>query len=181
MNVHRARDHGVGFARVHDVEQTVDRFVGLGAEQRRAEYELGFGVDQDLHEAECLVDDDESARIGANTRLVEPEIVRIRDASNSEEDVRAFDLRRILFAAYIHSDSVTALADVKAGGVEPEGDAFGLQNLLHCGGDVLILAAYDPRRHLDHGDTTAEAAIHLREFQADVAAADDDQVLGQEI
>ena len=39
----------------------------------------------------------------------------------------------------------------------------------------------DARRHLDDGDAAAEAPVHLREFESDVAAADDDQVLRQEI
>ena len=42
---------------------------------------------------------------------------------------------------------------------------------------VVVLARDEPRRHLDHRDPAAEAPVHLREFEADVAAADDDQVL----
>src|SRR5206468_9243507 len=35
--------------------------------------------------------------------------------------------------------------------------------------------------HLDDGDAAAEAANHLCELQPDIAAADDDQVLGDEV
>ena len=34
---------------------------------------------------------------------------------------------------------------------------------------------------LDHRDLGSEAAEHLGEFQPDIAAADDDQMLGQEV
>ena len=44
------------------------------------------------------------------------------------------------------------------------------------GRDVLVLARDQARRHLDDRDLAAEAAEHLREFEADVAAADDDQM-----
>ena len=43
-------------------------------------------------------------------------------------------------------------------------------------GDVLVLAPDQPRRHLDDRHLGAEAPIHLREFEADVAAADDDEM-----
>ena len=33
----------------------------------------------------------------------------------------------------------------------------------------------------DDGDVRAEAPVHLRDLEADVAAADDDQVLGQHV
>ena len=35
--------------------------------------------------------------------------------------------------------------------------------------------------HLDDGDLAAEAAEHLAELEADVAAADDDEMLGEEV
>ena len=43
-------------------------------------------------------------------------------------------------------------------------------------GNVGVLAADDARAGLDHGHAGAEAPVDLRELQADVAAADDDQV-----
>ncbi len=50
-----------------------------------------------------------------------------------------------------------------------------------AGRHIFVLARDQPRRHLDDGDLAAEAAVHLPELEADVAAADDDQVLGQEV
>ena len=45
----------------------------------------------------------------------------------------------------------------------------------------LRLRADQARTLLDDGDLRAEAAIHLAELEADVAAADDDQMLGQKV
>ena len=49
------------------------------------------------------------------------------------------------------------------------------------GRDVVVLARQQLRRALDHRDLRAEAPVHLRELQADVAAADDHQVLGHAV
>ena len=47
--------------------------------------------------------------------------------------------------------------------------------------DRLVLAGDDARPGFDHGDPAAEAAVHLRELKADIAAADDQKVLGQKV
>ena len=47
--------------------------------------------------------------------------------------------------------------------------------------DVLVLARDQPRTLLDDRHLGAEAAVHLREFEADVAAADDDQMPRQRV
>ena len=59
-------------------------------------------------------------------------------------------------------------------GVENELHAFGFERALQFGGDFVILARNDLRAVLNHGDLRAEAAEHLPEFQADVAAAEND-------
>src|SRR5947209_6118664 len=51
MDVHRALKKRIGRAGRHDVEETMNRFVAFGPQQRGADYPLGFGVDQHLHEA----------------------------------------------------------------------------------------------------------------------------------
>ena len=50
MNVHRSLQHRIRRAGSHDVEYAVDRFVALGAEQRRADNLAALGIDHDLHE-----------------------------------------------------------------------------------------------------------------------------------
>jgi hypothetical protein len=47
---------------------------------------------------------------------------------------------------------------------------------------IVVLRTLDtPRRHLDDRYLAAKAAVHLAEFEADIAAADNDQMLWQKI
>src|SRR6202043_343091 len=57
-------------------------------------------------------------------------------------------------------------------------DAFLAQNAVHRLGDVRVFPAHDPRPRLDHRHPAAEAAVGLRQFQADIAATEHDQVRG---
>ena len=56
-----------------------------------------------------------------------------------------------------------------------------LEDAAHGLGDVGVLAADQPRPLLDHRDLGAEAAEGLGELEADVAAADHDEVAGQRV
>ena len=47
--------------------------------------------------------------------------------------------------------------------------------------DVVVLATDQSRPHFDNGDATAETSVHLREFEANVAAADNDEVRRHEV
>jgi hypothetical protein len=60
-------------------------------------------------------------------------------------------------------------------------DAFVFEDRQDGGRDVLVLAAGQARALLDDGDVRAETAEHLREFERDVAAADDDQMARQDL
>ena len=78
--------------------------------------------------------------------------------------------------------------DFGAAGLEPDafrikahGDALGFEYLLNRGRHILVLARNQPRRHSPPRSPRAEAAVHLREFEADIAAADDDQMLRQRV
>ena len=66
-------------------------------------------------------------------------------------------------------------------GVEADVDAFVFENFFDGGGDVFVLVGDEVRLHFDDGDLAAEAAVHLAELDADVAAADDDEMLGNEV
>ena len=60
-------------------------------------------------------------------------------------------------------------------------DALVAQDVAHALRYFVVFARDDPRALLDDGDLRAEAPVHLAEFEPDVAAADDDQMLGQEV
>ena len=71
--------------------------------------------------------------------------------------------------------------EADAVGIEVHRDPLVLKDVLHRGGDVLVLVLDQPRAALDHRHLGAEAAIHLREFEPDIAAADDRQMPRQRV
>ncbi len=60
-------------------------------------------------------------------------------------------------------------------------DTFVAQHRQDRGRDVAIFPSGELWSHLDDRHTAAEAAIGLGQFQSDIAAADDEQVVGQPI
>ena len=60
-------------------------------------------------------------------------------------------------------------------------DSLSLEDVLHRRGHILVLVLDQARSLLDDGHLAAEAPVHLREFEPDVAAADDDKVMRQDI
>src|SRR5262245_50511934 len=167
-----ARDQVVG-----DDLVVVPRRVGEGA--------LAVAVaerpDVRIAGAQRLVDLDVAALVERDAGGVEAEVVGVWDTSHREQHMRARDPGRAFGALQAHRDAVAALFWRHVLGLRAHLDAFGLENLLHRLRHVLVLARDEPRGHLDHGDARAEAAEHLAELQPDVAAADDDEVLGHEI
>ena len=63
--------------------------------------------------------------------------------------------------------------------VEPDLDAFRLEDFADRVRDFLVLARHEPRRLFHHRDFRSEAPKDLRELKADVASADDDKTPGQ--
>src|SRR5262249_27279265 len=60
-------------------------------------------------------------------------------------------------------------------------DLFGVENAPDFLRDVRVLPAQELRPALDDGDAAAEATVRLGEFEAHVAATEDDEVLGQAV
>ena len=92
--------------------------------------------------------------------------------------MRADDLRGALGAIDIDRDALRVLACRHAGRVETQRNAFGLEKRRDRARHILVFARDQPRRHLDDGHAAAETAVHLRELEPDIAAADDDEMLG---
>ena len=115
--------------------------------------------------------------------LIEAEVIGVGAAADGEQDVRADD-RRVRPSS---QSTPTAMHLLRAGSKWMHSafrrtvDAFRFQNLLDGCGDVFVLVRDQARAFLDDGDFAAEAAEHLPELQADVAAADDHQVARQDV
>src|SRR5262249_37085094 len=71
--------------------------------------------------------------------------------------------------------------DVEYVGPEKDIDPFGAEDAADFFGNVRVLAGEKLRPVLDHGDAAAEAPVRLGELEADVAATEDDEVLGQPV
>ena len=131
--------------------------------------------------AQLAVDLDVAALVGLDARLVQAEIVGVGPAAGRDQEVRADDLARL--AADGHADRHLAAAALDPGriGIGQDPDALVLEDLADRLRDVLVLARDQLAVALDDRHLAAEAAVHLAELEADVAAAQDHEVLGQEV
>src|SRR5438094_6060347 len=80
--------------------------------------------------AQLLVDTNMAARIGRNAGLIPPEVARIRHPTDGKQDMRARDLPRLLFAAYVNDDVAAAARERYALRIQAEGDTLGLEDRL---------------------------------------------------
>src|SRR5262249_30881327 len=76
-------------------------------------------------------------------------------------------------------DLAVLLLDAAGAGIEDKADAFTLQGLLQLMRNIRVLARQDVLVAMDDRHAAAEAAEHLSEFQADVPAAEHQQMLGE--
>ena len=130
---------------------------------------------------ELVVDSDEIPRVSLDARRNESKIVRVGAAADGEQHMGANDILRPGPTACGHRHAAVPFLQGNAFRVQAELDTFALQYLLDRLGDVLVVAPDQSAAHLHDGDPATEAAVNLGEFQPDVAAPDDHQVLGQEI
>ncbi|MFO1060379.1 MAG: hypothetical protein U1E53_25835 [Dongiaceae bacterium] len=110
---------------------------------------------------QLVVDRDVAAAVDRDAGPVEPEIAGVGRAPDGEQQVRADRLGRPVVAAEPGHHLVAAPFQGRAFGMEPDGDALGLEDRLNGGRDVLVLAPDQPVGHLDHRDPAAEAAADL--------------------
>jgi hypothetical protein len=101
-------------------------------------------------------------------------------SADGKEHVTSGD-RGIAFLTIESDDNIVALATKRdALGASSYRDAFAFQNDLNFTGHVVILAGDQCRTPLHDCHLRAEPAVHLREFQSDVAPAHDNEMIGQE-
>src|SRR5262249_4313703 len=123
---------------------------------------------------QSVVDDDVAALVAAHPGLVEIQIVGIRPTADGQQQMRASDFGGAGGAIDLGDDLVAALGEADAFGIQPDFDAFALDDVLDRRRHILVLMTNESRRHFDDRYPAAKAAVHLAEFEADVAAADND-------
>ena len=152
-----------------------------GVGERAAAIALAERPDAGGAGSEAVVDADEAAGVGLDPGGVEAEVVGVGPAAHRQEHVAARRLRRAVFAAEADLDIAAVRREADALRAGAHRDAVRLQDAADGLGDVRVLAADQARALLDHGDGGAEAVESLGELEADVAAADHDEVAGQRV
>ena len=179
IDVERVRRHAVAQATLLAVEEVRGQdleVVVRGVREGAAAVAVAERPDAGHVGRELVVDRDVAARVHRDAGRLEPEVVRVRAAADREQHVRAHDGRLALLAVDAHGHALLVRRQADALGARAHRDALGQQDAPDRLGHVLVLAGDEPRHPLDHGHARAEAPVHLRELEADVAAADDHQV-----
>src|SRR5262245_29989664 len=184
VDVERVTDHALAHAAVFAVQEIRrdDLVVVIGSMGKRtATVAVAERPDARDVRRQAVVHFDVTARIHGDAGLVESQIAGVGLTADSKQYVRS----RNLWLAFRTGDADQHTTFVRrngdALGARANGDAFFDQNLSDRLRDVFVLLARKPRAFLDDGDLGAETAIHLGELEADVASADDNQMLGDTI
>ena len=181
VDEHRVRDDPVARARllVPDEVGVQDAVIVVGkVGEGRAALDVTHRVNAGDTGLQVLVDLDEAVVVETDAGRLGGERLRIRDAADGRQQVRAFELSLTVLRANGQPQAAAV------GGLNPgrrrrgqDRDPVIAQDSGDLVRDVLVLDHYQARGALDDGDLAAEPAEHLPELQPDVAAAEDDQVL----
>ena len=131
--------------------------------------------------AQLIVHLDIAGFIGFHAGFVQSQVAGVRHASDCKQQVGSDYLPARIGTVQADSDAVAFLMRGHAFRVQAEQDAFSFEDLLYCLGNIFILARDEARAFLNDGDVGSKAAVHLAELQADVAAADNNQMFRQKI
>src|SRR2546421_4215733 len=129
--------------------------------------------------AKLIINLDVTALIYLNPGMFQTEVVGVRHTTDCEKRMRADDSLIAAAAINLHGHFITAFFKADAFSAQTDLDAFVFENRFDVFGNVFVFTVNQSRPSLHNGHLTAEAAIHLSKLQSHIAAADDDQVLGQ--
>src|SRR5205823_7259223 len=131
--------------------------------------------------ATFIINPDVTALIDFNPGVFHTEIVGVRHTTDCEKRMRADDSLIAAAAIDLHGHFVAAFFKGDAFSAQTDFDTFAFENCFDVFGNVFVFTVNQSRPPLHNGDLAAEAAVHLCKLQPHIAAADDDQVLGQEV
>lgn len=131
--------------------------------------------------AALVVDHDVAPLVGADAGPVQPDGIGVRAPAHGQQHMAADDARLLIAAGRADRDLPALRRQRQALRPQLEAHALGFEDGADTVGHVPVLPRQQARRALDHRHFGAEAPHHLRELQADVAAPDDDKVLGHAV
>jgi hypothetical protein len=124
-----------------------------------------------------VVDADIAVRVQLDAGFLKPDPRGIGHAPRRGQNVAALDFLLTGGCAHGQADAAARSAlDIEGLGLEEKLNPLFPQNSKHFIGNIGILAGHRLSTGLDNRHPAPEAAISLRQFEADIAAAQDDQV-----
>ena len=131
--------------------------------------------------AALIVNRNVAACIRRDPRGFQPQVAGIGQAPHCEQQVAALGDRLAALAGHADDDTVALFFKFHALRAGAYRNALALEDRADLRCHVVVLARQQLVRLLHHRHLCAEAPVGLRELQADVAAADDEQVLGHPV
>src|SRR5205814_8384185 len=122
---------------------------------------------------------DKAILAGFDAGFIQAEIVCIWTAPCGDQEMRAGEAGCACGSVERQSDSAVLVFDARGAGAEQELHAFGFERFLQLGGNFGIFARNNLFAGVKNGDAAAVAAKHLSKFQADVATAENEEMLGE--
>jgi hypothetical protein len=126
-----------------------------------------------------VVHDYVAARVSLDSRVVKTQVIGVGASPDCHQHVAADHRRAVLFAIDGYCYAVRVLGEADAIRTRTDGDPFAFKDCAHLFRNIRILTCNQPIHALDDRDLRAEAAVHLRKFEADIAPADHDEMLRQ--
>jgi len=147
---------------------------GVG-EHGRADH-VADGIDTGACGGVLVVDSDESLAVGFDPGDVEVEAVGVGGAARGDHQLCPGDFP----AVQVDGDAAGTVRGHPLR-LDPEMhvDSFIGERLVYDLGDFGVFAGEEPVGSLDDADFGSEPSVHLGVFAADVAAADDDEMVGE--
>src|SRR5690242_19979731 len=90
-------------------------------------------------------------------------------------------LRRRVLTTNTYDNFFTSGRQRNAFCVQPDVDTLSIKNFIYGNGYVIIFPSDQPWAHLQYRHFASEAAVHLSEFQANIASTDDDEMFRNEV
>jgi hypothetical protein len=143
----------------------------------RAACALAQGPDAGRRRFESLVDLNVSAAVQDHTCFFQPDVLRVGDSADGDKDIGSFQKRRSRRGIKSHPHGTSGRAfDPRDLRVRTNIDAIEAENLQKSLSDIFIPSGKQLCSSLQNADTASETYERLCELQANIPAAQDNQM-----